>query len=161
MLTNKQFCENALTLIGQPYSVIDCIGVVRRSAGIACQGTNWLWRSYKNKSKYKYLKEREEGKVTSESYIDGLLVFKIKNDEVPNGYSDKPNCYHVGVLYDGNVIQSNPSTGVYMSKFNPSDWQGYGKLKQVDYIDKSEKTELTDHEMILAIYNKLFGKSAD
>ena len=48
-----------------------------------------------------------------------------------------------------------------MSKFNPSDWQGYGRLKQVDYIDKPEKTELTDHEMLVAIYNKLFEKSAD
>lgn len=158
MMTNKQFCENALTLIGQPYSVIDCIGVVRRAAGIACQGTNWLWRSYKNASKYKYLKERKLGQVDSESYIDGLLVFKIKEGQIPEGYDDKPNCYHVGVLYDRNVIQSNPSTGVYMSPFKPEDWQGYGRLKQVEYTEKAEnKQQLTDHEMLVKIYNKLFS----
>ena len=158
MLTNKQFCENALTLLGQPYSVIDCIGVVRRAAGIACQGTNWLWRSYKNAAKYKYLKDRKLGQVDSESYIDGLLVFKIKEDQIPDGYDDKPNCYHVGVLYEGNVIQSNPSTGVYMSPFRPEEWQGYGKLKQVEYTEKTEsKQQLTDHEMLVKIYNKLFS----
>ena len=158
MLTNKQFCENALTLLGQPYSVIDCIGVVRRAAGIACQGTNWLWRSYKNAAKYKYLKDRKLGQVDSESYIDGLLVFKIKEDQIPDGYDDKPNCYHVGVLYEGNVIQSNPSTGVYMSPFRPEEWQGYGKLKQVEYTEKTEsKQQLTDHEMLVKIYNKLFN----
>lgn len=158
MLTNKQFCENALTLLGQPYSVIDCIGVVRRAAGIACQGTNWLWRSYKNAAKYKYLKDRKLGQVDSESYIDGLLVFKIKENQIPDGYDDKPNCYHVAVLYEGNVIQSNPSTGVYMSPFRPEEWQGYGKLKQVEYTEKTEsKQQLTDHEMLVKIYNKLFN----
>lgn len=158
MLTNKQFCENALTLLGQPYSVIDCIGVVRRAAGIACQGTNWLWRSYKNAAKYKYLKDRKLGQVDSESYIDGLLVFKIKENQIPDGYDDKPNCYHVGVLYEGNVIQSNPSTGVYMSPFRPEEWQGYGKLKQVEYTEKTEtKQQLSDHEMLVKIYNKLFS----
>ena len=158
MLTNKQFCENALSLIGQPYSLIDCIGVVRRSAGIACQGTNWLWRSYKNASKYKFLKNRKTGIVSSADYIDGLLVFKINENQVPEGYDDKPNCYHVGVLYDHQVIQSNPSTGVCISPFRPEDWQGYGWLKQVDYTVKANnKMELSDHEMILKIYNKICG----
>lgn len=158
MMTNKQFCDNALTLIGQPYSVIDCIGIVRRAAGIACQGTNWLWRSYKNAAKYKYLKDRHTGEVTSENYIDGLLVFKIKENQIPDGYDDKPNCYHVGVLYDHQVVQSNPSTGVCISPFHPEDWQGYGKLKQVEYTEKAEnKKQLSDHEMLVKIYNKLFN----
>ncbi len=156
-MNNKQFCENALSLIGQPYSLVDCIGVVRRAAGISCQGTNWLWRSYKNSAKYKFLKERKEGHVSSADYIDGLLVFKIKKDQIPDGYEDKPNCYHVGVLYDNQVIQSNPSTGVCISPFHPEDWQGFGKLKQVDYTDKeSTKKELSDHEMLVRIYKKLF-----
>jgi len=157
-LNNKQFCENALTLLGKPYSEIDCIGVVRRAAGIACQGTNWLWRSYKNSPKYRYLIDRREGEVSSQDEIDGLLVFKINKNAIPDGYEDKPNCYHVGILFEGQVIQSNPSTGVYMSPFIPSQWQGSGRLKQIDYTNKTEnKTALSDHEMLVKIYNKLFN----
>ena len=156
-MTNKQFCENALSLIGQPYSLIDCIGVVRRAAGIACQGTNWLWRSYKNSAKYRFLTDRHEGQLPSAEAIDGTLLFKINKNEIPDGYDDKPNCYHVAILYDGQIIQSNPNTGVYISPFNPSQWQGWGRLKQVDYTVKpaTTKGELSDHEMLVQIFKKI------
>lgn len=157
-MTNEQFCSNALTLLGKPYSEIDCIGVIRRSAGISCKGTNWLWRSFKNASKYKYLTERYEGEIPSNKIQDGILVFRLNFNEIPKGYDDKPNCYHVGILYENSVIQSNPATGVYISGFDKTKWNGWGKLKQVDYtaIKPQNTNALTDHDMLLAIYKKLF-----
>ena len=57
-MTSYEFISNAEMLIGQPYTKVDCIGVIRKSLNIACQGTNWLWRSINNSSKYRYLTER-------------------------------------------------------------------------------------------------------
>lgn len=170
-MENKQFCQNVLSLIGQPYSQTDCIGVVRKAAGIRCQGTNWLWRSYLTKGKYQYLTQRLERPPLQHELKNGMLVFRIKWDQVPKGYSDRPNCHHVGVVIDGNVIQSNESTGVNRKPYSVNEWDGCGWLKFIDfpisqnvipeteneisYNDVYTKPELSDHEMIQAIYNHL------
>lgn len=176
-MTNDEFAERALQLVGRPYSEVDCIGVVRTAAKIRCQGTNWLWRSIDNAPKYRYLIDRIERPPTREELIDGLLVFRIRWDKVPEGYSNRPDCHHVGVIYGGKVIQSNPDTGVTVTAYNLDQWHGAGRLKQISYTHKSdfpaedyEESELenelpftdidpdsglSDHEMILAIYNYL------
>ena len=171
-MENKQFCSNVLALIGQPYSMTDCIGVVRKAAGIRCQGTNWLWRSYLSRGKYQYLIQRWEHPPRRGEFKNGLLVFRIKWDQIPKGYGDRPNCYHVGVIVDGDVIQSNESTGVNRKPYNISEWDGCGWLKFIDFpISENairpeeneisyndvytQPTELSDHEMIKAIYNHL------
>ena len=171
-MENKQFCQNVLALIGQPYSLTDCIGVVRKAAGIRCQGTNWLWRSYLSRGKYQYLTQRWEHPPRLGEFKNGLLVFRIKWDQIPKGYGDRPNCYHVGVIVDGDVIQSNESTGVNRKPYNISEWDGCGWLKFIDFPTAPEKiaedengisyndvytqpAELSDHEMIKAIYNHL------
>ena len=172
-MENKQFCRNVQALIGQPYSQTDCIGVVRKAAGIRCQGTNWLWRSYNSRGKYQYLTQRWEHPPRRGEFKNGLLVFRIKWDQIPKGYGDRPNCYHVGVIVDGDVIQSNESTGVNRKPYNISEWDGCGWLKFIDFPTAPEKIAedengisyndvitqpgdgLTDHEMILAIYNHL------
>ena len=169
-MENKRFCENVLSLIGQPYSQTDCIGVVRKAAGIRCQGTNWLWRSYNNSEKYKYLIQRMERPPRMIELLNGLLVFRIKWDQIPKGYSDRPNCHHVGVIVDGFVIQSNESAGVNRKPYIIDEWDGCGWLKFIDkpiqadaipdedieipYND-IQTPELSDHEMIKAIYNHL------
>lgn len=179
-MTNEEFCENVLSLIGQPYTQTDCIGVVRKAAKIRCQGTNWLWRSYTASGKYKYLVERDKSIPAVQNAINGTLVFRIKWGEVPPGYTDKPNCYHVGVIIDGDVIQSNPSTGVYRSAYIPSKWDGSGWLKQIEkpvsntpsaypptLTDDIPPTSiddipLTDREMLTALYRKIImGESID
>lgn len=132
-MTNSQFAVNAERLIGKPYSEVDCIGVVRQALGIRCQGTNWLWRSVNNGSKYKYLSKRVERPIENWEIQNGIVVFKINWSSIPQGYTDTPNAYHVGVLSNWNVIQSNPSTGVIRSHFEPSEWQGFGYMKQVEY----------------------------
>ena len=133
-MDNLEFVKNARELIGLTYSNCDCIGVVRNAANIRCSGTNWLWRSYKMSAKYRYLTERSIGHFALPA-IPGALVFKIDFDDVPAGYSDKPDCYHVGIIGDSGktVIHSSPKTGVREEDLRPDEWDGWGLLKQVSY----------------------------
>lgn len=171
-MENSQFCQNVLALIGQPYTQTDCIGVVRKAAGIRCQGTNWLWRSYQSRGKYQYLTQRLERPPRLHELKNGMLVFRIKWDQIPKGYTDRPNCHHVGVIVDGTVIQSTEAAGVNRKPYSIDEWDGCGWLKFIDFPIPVEKIpddengisyndvytqppELSDHEMIKAIYNHL------
>lgn len=152
-MDNLEFVKNARELIGLSYSNCDCIGVVRNAANIRCSGTNWLWRSYTMSKKYQYLYERHTGPILHLPAVPGALVFKIAWDEIPKGYSDKPNCYHVGVIgSDGKtVIHSSPKTGVREEELRPDEWDGWGLLKQIDYssgpdIQQPETAPLGDQD---------------
>lgn len=183
MITNEKFCQNVLSMLGQPYSQTDCIGLVRKAAGIRCQGTNWLWRSYNSSGKYKYLIQRMERAPTTTEIRNGMLVFRINWDKIPTGYNDKPDCHHVGVIIGQDVVQSNPKPGVYRERYTIDKWDGCGWLRFVDwpapgrvpageqptstdpdedeplldlpFVDPFENTTLepTDHEMIKALYD--------
>ena len=172
-MTPEEFVRNAERLIGMSYSECDCIGVVRRAAGIRCQGTNWLWRSYESSGKYQYLIDRFSTAVPADEAPTGLLVFRIKWNEVPRGYNDRPNCHHVGIIDGKDVIQSQESKGVYRKRYVPSEWQGAGWLKFIDYhqiglpfTDESTVEDEQDYgnrqgqsypscyEMVKALYDK-------
>lgn len=160
-MTVQSFITNARKLIGKSYEECDCIGVVRKSLSISCQGTNWLWRSINNSSKYRYLVERHQAGY-NQFISPGCVVFKISS-KVPAGYDDPPDCHHVGVYTGKTVIHSSPNIGVREEKFNDGDWQGMGWMKQVDREEQPDnpsrdpltREELTDHEMITAIYNAI------
>lgn len=128
----QDFIDNCKALVGQSYELTDCIGVVRKALGIQCQGTNWLWRSVNNSSKYKYLTYRSTtfpGAVTP-----GTVLFKINFGDIPPGYSDKPNCYHIGVpVGDGMVVDSTPKYGVRLRPLYPEEWDAWGMMKQVEF----------------------------
>ena len=167
-----EFCSKVINLVGNPYSKTDCIGVIRQSLEIRCQGTNWLWRSIHNSEKYKYLILRGTG--APDALLKGMILFRLKNT-VPDGYSDPPDCHHCGV-YVGNgiVVQSNPVPGVFTKNYISSEWNGWGLMKQVNYKfldfcpgnelpfsdlppdpEQEAEIELSDHEMIKAIYQKI------
>lgn len=160
-MTAKEFCANAEALIGRKYSDVDCIGVVRLAAKIRCQGTNWLWRSYENSGKYQYLTLRGDRAPERSELTDGLLVFRVNWDTVPENYKEPPNCYHVGIIYGKTVIESQERFGVYQKLYNPKEWSAYGWLRQIEpdelpdipEDDISLTPELSDHEMLTAIYN--------
>lgn len=168
-MTGTELAENALELLGEPYNNVDCIGVVRLSAHIKCQGTNWLWRSFNYSKKYRYLVTRSDIAPNVKQIQDGLLVFRINWNTIPNGYQDRPNCHHVGIIYQNDVIQSNSGKGVYRSLYNPTNWNACGFLKDIEYsrpflepiTDSSEQIpqpdNLTDHEMLKRLYNYFFG----
>lgn len=169
MISNEAFCNKVIAMIGQPYTETDCIGVVRKAAGIRCQGTNWLWRSYTSSGKYRYLTERMERAPTDREIKNGMLVFRIHFDKIPKGYSDTPDCHHVGVIVGSDVIQSNPNTGVARKVYKPSEWDGCGWLKFVekptsdetptDPTDPDDREDYPDddlsmYDMIKALYDK-------
>ena len=159
-MLNTEFVEGVKALIGTPYAKCDCKDVIAKPLGIRFSGTNWLWRSINNSSKYKYLVERLQTSMFSEDMKPGDILFKIRGG-IPDSYNDSPDAYHVGVYMGaGKVVHSSPSTGVRESDYICSAWQGWGRMKQVEYAEESteeESTEmeLSDHEMIKAIYNKI------
>ena len=171
-MSGREFAQRAKDLIGLSYSQCDCIGVVRKALGLRIQGTNWLWRSVENSTKYRYLTNRKSVPPDENELQDGLVLFRIKWDEIPEGYKDKPNAHHVGVLIYENgllsVIQSNPKTGVCLSDYHNVQWDGYGTMKYVQYkeikpVEKPEHekptvVQLSDHDMLVAIYEKIIWR---
>lgn len=128
----QDFIDNCKALVGQSYELTDCIGVVRKALGIQCQGTNWLWRSINNSAKYKYLTFRST--TLPDAITPGTVLFKVQFDVIPSGYSDKPNCYHIGVpVGDGMVVDSTPKYGVRLRNLYPDEWDAWGELKQVEF----------------------------
>ena len=151
------FVEGVKALIGTPYAKCDCKDVIARPLGIRFSGTNWLWRSYNNSSKYKYLVERLQSPILPDitDMKAGDILFKIRGG-IPEGYNDSPDAYHVSVyIGDGKIVHSSPSTGVREDDYIYSEWQGWGRMKQVEYSVNAPKIYMTDHEMIKAIYNKI------
>ena len=128
----QDFIDNCKSLVGQSYDLTDCIGVVRKALGIQCQGTNWLWRSINNSAKYRYLTYRSTNFPSP--LTPGTVLFKINFADIPAGYSDKPNCYHIGVVVDdGMVVDSTPKYGVRLRYINVGEWDAWGTLKQVEF----------------------------
>lgn len=164
-MTNTEFVENVKDLVGLPYSFCDCKDVICKALGIKMSGTNWLWRSIKNSSKYRYLSERAQSPILAGDLVPGDILFKIR-DGVPSGYDDSPDAYHVSVyIGDGSIIHSSPKTGVRVDEYIYGAWQGWGQMKQVEYesapsIIQPDKG-LSDHEMIKAIYEKICKERND
>ena len=162
-MLNTEFVEGVKALIGTPYTKCDCKDVIAKPLGIRFAGTNWLWRSINNSSKYKYLVERLHTLMLSEDMKPGDILFKIRGD-IPDGYNDSPDAYHVAVyIGDGKIVHSSPSTGVREDNYLYGVWQGWGRMKQVEYRAESPETatEITDHEMIKALYEKFILKEED
>ena len=84
-MLNTDFVEGVKALIGTPYAKCDCKDVIAKPLGIRFAGTNWLWRSIKNSSKYRYLSERVKFSPLSGDLKTGDILFKIR-DKVPEGY---------------------------------------------------------------------------
>ena len=161
-MINTEFVESVKALIGTPYSQCDCKDVIAKPLGIRFAGTNWLWRSIKNSSKYRYLVSRVRSLEPACNMKPGDILFKIR-DNVPTGYDDKPDAYHVAVyIGNGKIVHSSPSTGVREDDYVFGAWQGWGIMKQVKYPENAPETNenapetnLNDHEMIKAIYRKI------
>lgn len=111
--------QTARSLIGTPYSELDCIGlivhVIRTSPGgvptYRCQGTNWLWRSIDNSARYRDLAWRQEGIQGARA---GMLAFKRSGKDV----------HHVGLVTgDGTVVHSSSAKGEVVETALDGSWQ--------------------------------------
>ena len=108
MIKAKDAIATARSLLGTPYSKMDCIGliraIIRQSPGgvpdYRCEGTNWLWDSINNSGKYKHLIARQESLAGVQA---GMLPFKRY------GTSDEG---HIGIATgEGTVIHSSSVKG--------------------------------------------------
>lgn len=160
-ISNDEFVDRVKKLIGKRYAECDCIGVIRQALGLSMSGTNWLWRSINNSAKYRYLSWRVHDTPRQEELLPGDLVFMVDWSTIPNGYETKPDCHHVGVyIGDGLVIHSSSKTGVRTDSLTKTAWNAWGRMALVNYATfipdpKQAIAPLTDHEMLLAIYDKI------
>lgn len=169
----KVFLSRVLSLCGMSYENCVCDAVIRRALNINFKGTNWLFRSINNSSKYRYLTERHAcGDGTTPP--PGAVVFKIDETKTPKGYETGPDAHHCGVVdVDGYVIHSSPKTGVRKDMASRwTEWDYWGLMKQVEYSDENVSVggsnrgnsdvvtdevsdycdTLTDRELLEAIY---------
>lgn len=107
MVKTMDAIRTARSLIGTPYSELDCIGlivrVIRTSPGgvgaYRTAGTNTLWASYGASAKYRDLTWRQDGIAGAQA---GMLAFKRRGTDV----------HHVGLVTgDGTVIHSSSAAG--------------------------------------------------
>ena len=137
-MNNLLFIKNVKSLIGLSYSDCVCDAVIRRALNISFKGTNWLFRSINNSSKYRYLTERHAcGDGTTPP--PGAVVFKTDETRTPKGYETGPDAYHCGVVdEDGFVIHSSPKTGVRKDMTSRwTEWDYWGLMKQVEYDNEN------------------------
>lgn len=125
MIKYSNAVRTARALIGTPYSEMDCIRlivmIIRRTPGgdpdYRCEGTNWLWRSTKNSSKYRHLTWQQE---SIEGAKAGMLAFKRDGEDV----------HHVGfVTAEGTVIHSSSVRGMVVETPLDSSWHLLGVHK--------------------------------
>ena len=119
MIRHEDAIRTARSLIGTPYSELDCIGlivrVIRTSQGgvgaYRTAGTNTLWRSAEASAKYRDLTWRQEGIVGAQA---GMLAFKRNGRDV----------HHVGIVTgDGTVVHSSSAAGKVVETKLDDTWK--------------------------------------
>lgn len=119
MVKTMDAIRTARSLIGTPYSELDCIGlivrVIRTSPGgvgaYRTAGTNTLWKSAEASAKYRDLTWRQEGIAGARA---GMLAFKRRSRDV----------HHVGLATgDGTVIHSSSAAGKVVETKLDDTWQ--------------------------------------
>lgn len=141
MVKAKDAIGEARRLLGTPYSRMDCIGLIRAvirncPGGVKdyrCQGTNWLWRSIENASKYRHLVWRQEGIAGAKP---GMLAFKRKGDDI----------HHIGLVTgDGTVIHSSSAKGCVVETALDGTWDLLGQHKYIE-VDEAGDAETEEPE---------------
>ena len=119
MVKTMDAIRTARSLLGTPYSELDCIGlivrVIRTSPGgvgaYRTAGTNTLWDSAEASAKYRDLTWRQEGLAGAQA---GMLTFKRSGD----------NVHHVGLVTgDGTVVHSSSAAGKVVETKLDTSWQ--------------------------------------
>jgi len=128
MIKASSAIRTARLLLNTPYSEMDCIRlivmIIRRTAGgdteYRCEGTNWLWRSIDNSSKYRHLTWQQESTTGAKA---GMLAFKRDGDDV----------HHVGIVTEkGTVIHSSSVYGRVVETPLDNSWHLLAQHKLID-----------------------------
>lgn len=144
MIKAKDAIATARSLIGTPYTQMDCIGLVRAviqrspggDPGYRCEGTNWLWDSINNSGKYKHLIARQEGLTGVQA---GMLPFKRYGTDQED---------HVGIATgEGTVIHSSSVKGCVVETPLTAA-EGWDLLGTHRYIETAEIAVEEDNTMV-------------
>ena len=137
MVKTMDAIRTARSLLGTPYSEIDCIGlivrVIRTSPGgvgaYRTAGTNTLWRSAEASAKYCDLTWRQEGISGAQA---GMLAFKRRGTDV----------HHVGLVTgDGMVIHSSSVWGRVVETPLDGEWTLLGIHRCIDVAPAGPEQE--------------------
>lgn len=118
MIKTQDAIRLARSMIGTPYSRVDCIGlikwIIRQAPGgvtsYTTAGTNTLWKSYDMSAKYRDLTWRQEG---IQGALAGMLAFKRSGKDV----------HHVGLVTgDGTVVHSSSAKGEVVETALDGSW---------------------------------------
>ena len=128
MVKTMDAIRTARSLLGTPYSELDCIGlivrVIRTSPGgvgaYRTAGTNTLWRSAEASAKYRDLTWRQEGVACARA---GMLAFKRRGTDV----------HHVGLVTgDGTVVHSSSAAGKVVETKLDGSWHLLGVHRYIE-----------------------------
>lgn len=150
MVKAQDAISAARSLIGTPYSEIDCIGlivrVIRTSPGgvgaYRTAGTNTLWKSAEVSAKYRDLTWRQEGIAGAQA---GMLAFKRRGTDV----------HHVGLVTgDGTVIHSSSTAGKAVETKLDASWHLLAVHRYIEALpsgaslgDETEDTRMEAYKM--------------
>ena len=137
MVKTMDAIRTARSLIGTPYSELDCIGlivrVIRTSPGgvgaYRTAGTNTLWKSAEASAKYRDLTWRQEGIAGAQA---GMLAFKRRGTDV----------HHVGLVTgEGTVVHSSSAKGRVVETALDGSWQLLGVHRYIEALPSGESLE--------------------
>ena len=150
MVKTMDAIRTARSLLGTPYSEIDCIGlivrVIRTSPGgvgaYRTAGTNTLWRSAEASAKYRDLTWRQEGLTGAQA---GMLAFKRRGTDV----------HHVGLVTEcGTVIHSSSAAGKVVETALDKSWDLLAIHRYIEarpsgagLTDETEDTRMEAYKM--------------
>lgn len=151
MIKPDDAIRTARSLIGTPYSVLDCINlikkVIRKSTGgvdnYTTAGTNTLWRSYDASPKYRDLTWRQNGIAGAKA---GMIAFKATGDDY----------HHAGIVTErGTVIHSSSTQGgrgvVETPLLGSEGWTHIAEHRYIKAADNAAESEETGVENYKAI----------
>lgn len=143
MIRAKDAIAQARSLIGTPYSQLDCINLIKKvirdaPGGVknyTTAGTNTLWKSFEASAKYRDLTWRQEGLAGAKA---GMLAFKRSGDDV----------HHAGIVTgEGTIIHSSSAyggRGVVETPLTAAEgWTHLAKHRYINAEDGAEEGEET------------------
>lgn len=143
MIKAKDAIREARLLIGTPYSVLDCINMIKkviRTApggvpGYTTAGTNSLWDSYDMSAKYRDLTDRYAGLALAEP---GMIAFKANGADF----------HHAGIVTEAGTVVHASSVYGEVVETPLTAKEGWTHLAVHRYIETKEEVDTVDDTIL-------------
>lgn len=146
---------------GIAYSVLDCQAFVEKVLSDCGVNRNWKGSNHMWRNALSWKGTIDEARKKFGDIPKGIWLFTVANDggEKERGYHDNEgNAKHVGIYTGlGKGAMHSSTGGVQECSFPATRWTHCGLAIDVDYNTSNEQV-MSDHDMIVAIYNKVVGK---